>query len=259
MGLLSAAALVGPKRLPFLIRKRPGEAEPGKHDHALRHARNAGKKRRDGRRCGRDAGSDREARWRVLRPPARRSCRNRRLRRSVKSIRPRSARSDGQRSRTAEKRSSAFSQCAASSGASDTASASRVGSTSSIIRASIVRASSAARRSASAADSSGLAHQRCQQRQTLERIDRGRDRIAVVGRIERTADALVELRIADRDQSRKQQAGAARADKGVGHGADGAIVRQQDAPRGQPKRIASEPGNQTRWQANPRTSGASGS
>ena len=91
----------------------------------------------------------------------------------------------------------------------------------------------------------GLSHQRCQKRQTLERVDCGRDRIAVVGRIERTADALVELRIADRDQSRKQQAGAARADKGVGQGADGAIIRQEDAPRGQPKRIASELGNQT--------------
>ena len=103
-----------------------------------------------------------------------------------------------------EARSSDNCQCAASSGASATASARRAGSTSSISSASSARARSAARRSASAAPPSVVARTKAARLSSRDkRIDRGRDRLRrCVGRVERAADAVVELGIADRDQAR---------------------------------------------------------
>ena len=79
-----------------------------------------------------------------------------------------------------------------------------------------------------------------QRQQPVERIDRRRNRLAIVDRVERAADPLVELGIADRDQPRQQQAAAAGANEGLGDGAHGAVVGQQDPALGQAQRVAAE-------------------
>ena len=53
---------------------------------------------------------------------------------------------------------------------------------------------------------------RCQRQQPLGRLDRRRQRL-LVDPVERPADPLVELRVADRDQARQQQAVAARPER----------------------------------------------
>jgi hypothetical protein len=58
-----------------------------------------------------------------------------------------------------------------------------------------------------------------------QRLDGGRHRFACVRRVERAADPVVEVRIADRDQTRQDQASAASAHEGFGHSSDGAVVR----------------------------------
>ncbi len=68
----------------------------------------------------------------------------------------------------------------------------------------------------------------------LERLDRGRDRLDRIRRIERRADALVERGIADRDHPRQQQPARARADERVGQRALGAVVGEQHQPARKP-------------------------
>ena len=73
----------------------------------------------------------------------------------------------------------------------------------------------------------------------VERVDRGRQGLGEVERVERAADAVVELGVADRDQPRQDQPAAAGADEGLGQRADGAVVGQQDAPSGE--RVGARP------------------
>ena len=87
-------------------------------------------------------------------------------------------------------------------------------------------------------------HERRQGQQSLGRIDRRRNRLAVVDAVERSADPLVELGVADRDQARQQQAAAAGPDEGFGDGAHRAVVGKQDAPLGQAHRVFPEALNQ---------------
>ena len=68
----------------------------------------------------------------------------------------------------------------------------------------------------------------------------------LVDPVERAADPLVELGIADRDQARQQQAAAACPNERFGHRPHRAIVRQQDAPLRQAQRILAEPRDQPR-------------
>ena len=64
--------------------------------------------------------------------------------------------------------------------------------------------------------------------------------------VERAADPLVQLGIADRDQPRQQQPAAARPHERIGDRPHRAIVGQQDAPAGEAKRILAEPRDQPR-------------
>ena len=74
--------------------------------------------------------------------------------------------------------------------------------------------------------------------QAVERIDRGGERVGRVGGVERTPDAVVELGIADRDQAGEQEAATTRPDEGLGEGADGAVVGEQDSAAGKGERVA---------------------
>ena len=81
----------GPERIPLLVGKMFGEPKPGQHDHALGHPRNAGDERGDRRRGRGDAGRDGEAGRRLVPPALCASAWSSRLRRSARSIAPRSA------------------------------------------------------------------------------------------------------------------------------------------------------------------------
>ena len=78
-------------------------------------------------------------------------------------------------------------------------------------------------------------------------IDGGRHGAAVDG-LQRSADPLVDIRIADRDEPRQQQAGAAGAHERVGHRPYRAIIGKQDSPAGKLERIAPEFLDQSRRQ-----------
>jgi hypothetical protein len=66
----------------------------------------------------------------------------------------------------------------------------------------------------------------------LERVDCRGDGLRKVERIERAADAVVKLRIADCDEARQDQPAAAYPDEGLGQRADGAIVWKKDSAAG---------------------------
>ena len=92
-----------------------------------------------------------------------------------------------------------------------------------------------------------------ERQQTRQRIDRRRDWIGCVGRVERAADPVLELGVADRHQARQHQPRAAGADEGFGDRPHGAIVGQQDAPARQIERAIAKlppsvqrPGNRRR-------------
>ena len=85
--------------------------------------------------------------------------------------------------------------------------------------------------------------QSCKLQQPLGRVDR-RGHGIVFDSIERPADTLIDLGIADRDQPRQKQALTARADEGIGHRAHRAIVGQQDAAAREDKRVPAEAGDQ---------------
>ena len=166
--------------------------------------------------------------------------RNKRLRRSARSIRPSSASRLGHFSTIARSRSSETCQCSASSGASAAASASRRGSTSSISSKSSVRARSRAKRSASVLPIALAANDFDEGKQPVQWIDRRRDRLVCVERLECAADALLELRIPDRDQPRQQQPATARPHECLGDGAHRAVVGKQDAAFGEAKGVLAE-------------------
>ena len=97
-GWLAAAVVVGAERVPFLVRQDVGQPQAGQDDHAVGHSRDAREQRGNRRRRGGDSGGDGESGRRLVfqRSASRRS---RRLRRSARSIAPRSARIPGQCSR----------------------------------------------------------------------------------------------------------------------------------------------------------------
>ena len=159
----------------------------------------------------------------------------------------------------ARSRSSDTCQWRASSVPSSTASASRCASTSSINRASSVRArdpapaamlrrccpprlrTSSARANSRSSGSIGA-----------------RDRRTILDRVEHSADALVELGVADRHQPRQQQAAPAGANESLGDRADRAVVGEQDASPSKLERIPSERAGSARWRAHPRRNGDRG-
>ena len=56
-----------------------------------------------------------------------------------------------------------------------------------------------------------------------------------------SADPIIQLRVADRDQARQQKATTALPDEGLRDRSDGAIVRQQDTALCQAERLLAEP------------------
>ena len=90
--------------------------------------------------------------------------------------------------------------------------------------------------------------QRGERKQPLQRIDRRWNRLGSIGRIEGTADLLVDVGIADGDQAREQQSGAALPDECIGNRADRAIVGKQDAPARKPEGLSAKPRDQPRRQ-----------
>ena len=83
-------------------------------------------------------------------------------------------------------------------------------------------------------------NQRCQQSQAFERFERRRHRLIATHRVKRSANPLVELRIANRDQAWKQKSRSACANEGLGDRPDCSIVRKQYPPRSQSQRVAPE-------------------
>ena len=78
-------------------------------------------------------------------------------------------------------------------------------------------------------------------------------------RIERAADPLANIRVADRDQPRQDQPAIARPDERLGYRSHRAIVGKQDAAARQRQRIAAERADQAVRRAHRRSCGARGS
>ena len=97
-----------------------------------------------------------------------------------------------------------------------------------------------------------------QGQQPLDRVDRGRDRLAQ--RLERAADPGVELLIADRHQPVQQKAPFGAADERIGDGTRRAVVRNQDKPACQagfvPAMLRDQPGGERIGEAAMRGNGA---
>ena len=89
-----------------------------------------------------------------------------------------------------------------------------------------------------------LPDDRGQRQQPLHRLNRRRDRLVIVDRVERAADAVVELGIADGDQSRQQQSAAARPHERLGDGPHRKVVGQQDPATRECQRVPAMPRNQ---------------
>ena len=70
-----------------------------------------------------------------------------------------------------------------------------------------------------------------ERKRSLGRVDR-LWRLVVARRLERAADPLAEIGIADRNQPGQEEPAAAQPHERLGHGADGAIVGKQDAALG---------------------------
>jgi hypothetical protein len=71
-----------------------------------------------------------------------------------------------------------------------------------------------------------------EQEQALGRIDSRRDRLLVTERLQRTADPLVQLRIAHRHEPREKQPAIRTANERVGDRSCGAVVGNEDQPLG---------------------------
>ena len=84
--------------------------------------------------------------------------------------------------------------------------------------------------------------------QPFERLDRGRKPLPLPQRLERPADPLVQLRIADRNEAGKQQAAARAPDEGVRERPGGAVVGDQDDALGKARVAAPEASDQPRRQ-----------
>ena len=81
-------------------------------------------------------------------------------------------------------------------------------------------------------------HNACQCQLARQRIDCARHPRTIVGGVERATNSIVELGIADRDQSRQDESAAAGPHKRLGQCPHRAIVGQQDSAHGQRHRIA---------------------
>ena len=69
-------------------------------------------------------------------------------------------------------------------------------------------------------------------------LNRRRHRLPGLGGIEGAADAVIEVGVADGDQARQDQSAPAGANEGLGQGAHGAVVGEQDAAAGESERVA---------------------
>ena len=244
MGLLAAAVLVRPKRVPFLLGQDVRKPQARQDDHAFGHPRDARDQRRDGRRGGRDAGRDREAGRRLVLPAL-----GQRAQQPVAPLGEVDRAPLGQQLRPALvdqlKRSSDFSQWRASSlGFGRRLPQAAPGRSP---RSAARRASARDRRPAAALSAVPSPSRRSPPASASARADRSpAGSPPLVDPVERAADPLVELGIADRDQPRQQQPAAARPDERFGDGAHRAIVGQQDAARGQRQRVLAEARDQAR-------------
>ena len=90
-------------------------------------------------------------------------------------------------------------------------------------------------------------HQAGEQHQPPHRLDRRRHR-RFVERLERRAEPLADLRIADRDQPRQQEAAARAAHERILDRAQGAVARHQHDPAGKPGLAFAEARDQPRRQ-----------
>ncbi len=85
-----------------------------------------------------------------------------------------------------------------------------------------------------------------QQEQSLERLDRGRQVLPLPQRLQRPADPLVQLGIADRHQPGQEQSSSRAPDEGVGDGPGGAVVGDENDALREPHVAAAEARDQPR-------------
>ncbi len=238
MGRLTLAVLVRPQRLPLRVGHQIRQPQARKDDHPAWHSRDPGDERRDCRRRRRDSGRDGEPGRRVAPPPLGDAPKD--------TIAPL-----GQVDRAAvrEDTGPAVDDLLQPFERTLPVLGNIVGTIDRIPQApgiDLLDFHRIERRRQVGCETDGLggtiesaANDRRQCQRSFERVDRRRDRLAV-GRLERAADAVVELGIAERDQARQQQAGTALAHKSLGERAHRAIVGKQDPPAGKAQRVTPE-------------------
>ncbi len=95
-----------------------------------------------------------------------------------------------------------------------------------------------------------------------QRIDRARHRLRAVGGIERAADAIVEVGVADRDQPWQDQAVARGTNERFGKRSNSPVVGEQDPPAGERHWVATmaydQPGGERVGKAAVRRNGEDG-
>ena len=268
VGLFGSGMLVGPERIPFLIGQDCWPSRGPAAPPCLRA-------------CARRGASDAATAGAVVvMPAATVKPDRRRFRPTLRKSRAEAgcagrpgrcaqARRDrrGHSSMIARSRSSESCQCSASSAASTAASASFARIDLLDQQRSNVRARSARqpqRLRAALAPSPRTNSASISSRS--QRFDRRRDRLAVVDRLQRAADPLIQLRIADRDQPRQQQPASAGPHERFRDRPHGAVVGKQDtAPRARPSgslpkrwiRPAASASAKERWAGMVKTAGRS--
>ena len=241
MSLLTPLAVFRTEGVPFLVRHQLRRTEPRKNDHPVAHAGDAREQSRHGRRGRGHSGGDRESRRRLRFPalghPAKQPVapirqvdhpallENARPGR-INDLQP------FERMLPVPGELVAFADRLAQPRRLD------------FLDAQGVEGSSEIGREPQPFGGRVTRHDRGQHQQAIDRIDRRRNRRTLIDRVERAADPIVELGIADRDQARKQQAAAARPNEGLGDSPDRAVVRKQDPAARELQRIAPVPRQQ---------------
>ena len=243
VGFLGAARLIRAKRVPFLVGHGADQAQRRKHHHSAGHPRDPGEQCGDGGGGRGDPCGDRETRWRPGLPALGGG-----MEQAVAALGKVDASDVGERDRPLIDDRAQPIERDLPMGGQFRRIDDRVGEPRRINlldHQSIERSAEIGGEphrfgspySAGAADQSGEAEQ------ARQRVDCGRDRHSRIGRVERTANAIIEIGIADRDQSRQEQTRSAGADKRLGHGPNRAIIGQQHAPASQRQWVAAVPGD----------------
>ncbi len=239
MSFLAAPVLVGTKRIPFFIRNARLEREAGQDDHPLRHHRDSLQDRSDGGRRRGNSSSDREARRR-LGPPAL----GKPMEQDVAAFGkihgaklPQPLRPQGEDClKPVERHLPVPGQLGSIQRGVGEFRRFDLLDQQCIERSRELGGHSYGFDRALAFRSDQLGE--CEQ--PLQRIDRRGHRIVESGGIERSTDPIVDFRIPDRDQARKNQPGSAGADEGFREAPNRAIVGKKDTPARERNRIAAE-------------------